>query len=296
MKNAEALETSRDLFISRLRPCPPKLNSILKVLNLIPPKMRLPDLQKRIAKLGASPKGITQLERYVYVHKLLNETLKGTSDEFQQLVWEAGREGLPEDTKKFIRKFFLQGSPETTRNRILTELLDGDDDVLDDIYLASIDGGLREYTFITDAQDKLRKIIDMAQGRGSWLRFLYPLQTSGTITVNGDGIVKIAHDRFAAAVADVDASLIRECQNCERIFWAGRRDKNSCSQACAHILRNRRYRERYRQGFYQGANLTEKEKARTKQGRSKPRPSGGKSIIHTRLSSAEQLNRLRRKR
>lgn len=262
MKSNAALEASRNAPLSRLRPCPYNLAKILRVLDLIPREKRLPDLQKRIARFAAKRTGITSVERYVHVHELLSESLKGTPDEYQQLVWEGGKEDLTGRVKKGIRKFFLKGSPETSRERILNELLKGDDDVLDDLYFGTIDDAVREYTFFRDSQDKLRKIIDMVERRNSWLRFMFPLETSGTITVNEHGVVEISHDRFAAAVDGVDATLIRECQNCQRIFWAGRKDKNSCSAACAHVLRNRRYRERYKEGFYQGAKLTDKEKSK----------------------------------
>jgi hypothetical protein len=265
MKSAAVLETSRNLPISRLRPCPDNLAKILRVLDLIPREIRLPDLQKRIARFTANQTGITSVEQYRDVHQLLSESLKGTPDEFQQSVWEGGKEDLPSRVKKDIRKFFVKGSPETCRDRILNELLKGDDDVLDDLYCGYVDDAVREYTFIRDSQDKLRKIINMAARRDSVMRFMFPLETSGRITVNGQGIVKIAHDRFAAAVDGVDATLIRECQNCPRIFWAGRKDKNSCSAACAHVLRNRNYRERYKQGLYQGAKLTNKEKSKLRQ-------------------------------
>jgi hypothetical protein len=265
MKSAAALETSRNLPISRLRPCPDNLAKILRVLDLIPREIRLPDLQKRIARFTANQTDITSVEQYRDVHQFLSESLKGTPDEFQQLVWEGGNEHLPSRVKKEIRKFFVKGSPETCRDRILNELLKGDNNVLDDLYCGYIDDAVREYTFIRDSQDKLRKIINMVVRRDSVMRFMFPLETSGRITIDEQGIVKISHDRFAAAVDGVDATLIRECQNCPRIFWAGRKDKNSCSAACAHVLRNRKYREHYKQGFYQGAKLTDKERSKLRQ-------------------------------
>lgn len=272
---AVALETSRNPSISRLRPCPLKLSKILNVLDLIPRGRRLPDLQKQIARFVSRRKEITELERYVYVHQLLSESLQGTADEFQQIVWQGSKEEeVPVKLRKFIRRFFVKGSPETTRDRILDEVLNGDDDVLDDIYFGTIADALREYTFIKDSQEKLRKIIEIAGRRKPWLRFMFPLETSGTITVDDHGIVRITHDRFAAAVAGVDATLIRECQNCRRIFWAGRKDKNSCSAPCAHVLRNRRYRERYREGLYQGAKLTARDKAKLRDQKRKRKSSG----------------------
>ena len=273
MKGNKALETSRGSRSSRLRQPPEKLARILKVLDLIPANVALPDLEKQIARL-ASGKGITQLQRYVRIHELLKLALNETPEEFHQLVWEGGKQGLGEKVKKEIRKFFMRGAPETTRERILHEVLNDDDDVLDEIYFGTIDDAVREYAFLRDSQAKLRRIIGMAKRRNTWLGLLFPVKTSGTITVNADGVVEISNDRFASAVEGVDATLIRDCQNCGRIFWAGRKDKNSCSALCAHVLRNRRYRERYREGFYQGGNVSPREKTASRPGREKTRLKG----------------------
>lgn len=207
---------------------------ILTVLDLIPPGIVLPDLQKRIARLASGERGVVELEGYVRIHEWLIEAMKQTPDDFQQLVWEGGKEGLSSDVKRSVRKFFVKGDPQTTRNRILQELLKGDD-VLDDIYIGHIDDAVREYSFIRDTENKLRKIIDMAGLAGSWLGFLFPLEASGTITVNENGIVEISHDRFAAAVDGVDATLIRECDNCANILGWTKRQVFMLARMCSCV-------------------------------------------------------------
>jgi hypothetical protein len=47
------------------------------------------------------------------------------------------------------------------------------------------------------------------------------------------------------AIEGVEASRIRECAICRAIFWAGRVDQRCCKTQCAHVLRTRKWRERY---------------------------------------------------
>lgn len=84
--------------------------------------------------------------------------------------------------------------------------------------------------------------------------------------IDEQGFVRVSRDLFTAAMDedDIEAARIRECEACDRIFWAGRITQKGCSARCGSIIRKRRYRERYSQGFYQGAKLTEKEKAALK--------------------------------
>ena len=84
--------------------------------------------------------------------------------------------------------------------------------------------------------------------------------------IDEQGFVRVSKDLFTAAMDedDIEAARIRECEACERIFWAGRITQKGCSVRCGSIIRKRRYRERYGQGLYQGAKLTEKEKAALK--------------------------------
>lgn len=56
-----------------------------------------------------------------------------------------------------------------------------------------------------------------------------------------------------------EVSRIRECWVCLKIFWAGRSDQRCCSPRCNHIRHSRLTREKYSDGYYQGARLTKKE-------------------------------------
>lgn len=53
---------------------------------------------------------------------------------------------------------------------------------------------------------------------------------------------------------NIDVTRIRRCDNCERIYWAGRRDQLCCMPACNHARHSRLTRQRYAEGYYQGAS------------------------------------------
>lgn len=61
-----------------------------------------------------------------------------------------------------------------------------------------------------------------------------------------DGILRITKDLLTEAIDEgkVETDRIRECEVCNQIFWAGRRDMRGCSTKCAKVLRTRRWREK----------------------------------------------------
>ena len=107
---------------------------------------------------------------------------------------------------------------------------------------------MARYTFVRESREKLRLISRLANVENSQGGFFLAVQlkSSAEILIDDRGELYIAKDRFASAIDGVEAKRIRECAVCYRIFWAGRIDQPSCSTACAHALRNRRYRARYK--------------------------------------------------
>ncbi len=260
MIDKKNVETSRLARVIRLRPVPAKLGAILELVDLITPDTELPDLSRKFSRLVQNSKE-SEEKKHVKAHRVVASCLEKLPEAFRRHVWRGGK-GSADVPLNELDKVFLNRSPEDSRTYILRDLLKGDDDVLDDIYYGTIEDAVREYSFIRESRDKLRKIVGLASRPDDFFAFfMFPLRSSGTIRVDKEGIVRISNDRFAEAVEGIDATLVRECEICKRIFWAGRRDKSACSTSCAHALRNRRYRERYRQGLYQGARLTEKDKA-----------------------------------
>jgi hypothetical protein len=143
-------------------------------------------------------------------------------------------------------------------------------------------GVVTRYLNLWSAHMRLRSIAKLAAEepnpyRDRSILWRQPVPMPVLDKIDEQGFVRVSKDLFTAAMDedDVEAARIRECEACERIFWAGRITQKGCSARCGSIIRKRRYRERYGQGFYQGARLTEKEKAALKsKGRSRKAKKG----------------------
>lgn len=71
------------------------------------------------------------------------------------------------------------------------------------------------------------------------------------VSVRSDaaGKLRIEHDSLLRALEGVETKRIRECPICGKLYWAGRLDKPACKTECDHVLRQRRYRERYSEKY-----------------------------------------------
>lgn len=108
------------------------------------------------------------------------------------------------------------------------------------------------YVFIRESREKLRKLV-----KGESVS-----SVGGLITTDHDGIVHVERDRFAEALDGFDSHYLRECAlaDCRRVFFATRINQPYCCKKHGNVARNRQLRAKRAEGYYQGANLTQKEK------------------------------------
>ncbi|HEX8847608.1 MAG TPA: hypothetical protein VF791_23400, partial [Pyrinomonadaceae bacterium] len=143
---------------------------------------------------------------------------------------------------------------------------------------AVMDITIERYTLLEDAYLTFTMIIinneSSPDSRGG--TFIRMMGGASFFFVNKEGKIEIQPNKLEEAIAGVEAARIRRCEACRRVFWAGRTTQKGCSARCGDIIRKRRYRERYRQGLYQGAKLTEKEKAALKLERKQHKAKRGK--------------------
>jgi hypothetical protein len=66
------------------------------------------------------------------------------------------------------------------------------------------------------------------------------------LTITEDGrITSEVFDKFVLdSLIGVDATRLRECEICQRIFWARQENMVACSPRCSNVNRQRRLRER----------------------------------------------------
>jgi hypothetical protein len=97
---------------------------------------------------------------------------------------------------------------------------------------------LTRYVQIREWRDNLRRIICSRHSDTCEIR------TRTVLSLNENKVVtRTSEDVFAAAILDVDARYLKECEVCKRIFYAGRINQDACDpDRCAKTLRKRRER------------------------------------------------------
>ena len=75
---------------------------------------------------------------------------------------------------------------------------------------------------------------------------LGPFSGKTAYVFDPDGKLRVELDEISRALEGVDATRIRECEVCRRIFWAGRIDMVCCSHRCGNVRTNRLHRAKHK--------------------------------------------------
>ncbi len=116
---------------------------------------------------------------------------------------------------------------------------------------SSHDSALDRYCRVREAREALRTIAQIAltpdrSDEGASC-FGFHLRNLSCLRVDERGQVSVRHDPIIEALTEkgVDATRIRICTVCKRVFWAGRMDQFRCSKQCGQIHRVREWRKQY---------------------------------------------------
>lgn len=272
IKNQQNKHKRQQQASRRMKPVPAKLAELIDLVNLIPPEFEMLDVYEVWKKLQDDA-----LER---IHQ---EVARFRESEYQAILDKAPPEELIHATddqlpanypemvsehvervlafsEKFVNKMedydaalipatvaiehCLNGLPKKFRMYVWQQPEDEIDTKYAEYHAMAL------YTIIRQARENLRVIIEItSKNLGMVERYGKSalIKMHATIQVDDEGIIRVVRDQFAAAVEDVEANRIKECAICRRIFWAGRITQQACSVACAHALRNRRYRAKYKE-------------------------------------------------
>ncbi|MBI3895099.1 MAG: hypothetical protein HY313_04130 [Acidobacteria bacterium] len=69
------------------------------------------------------------------------------------------------------------------------------------------------------------------------------------VKVDEGGRIEFQKNPTFSVLEGVEADRIRECLVCDKIFWAGRKDKKCCSPRCLKVWHTRRWREKYPENY-----------------------------------------------
>jgi hypothetical protein len=95
-------------------------------------------------------------------------------------------------------------------------------------------------------------LIAIANAKASRIEIPYQAaEFASALTLDRDGKILVQPGPLLELVKDVEGRRIRQCSECNRIFWAGRMDKLACTRKCVQRRRVRLWRERYAESYKQ---------------------------------------------
>jgi hypothetical protein len=80
--------------------------------------------------------------------------------------------------------------------------------------------------------------------------FYERIDAGAYLEITKERTVTVRMSPFAHAIQGAQIDYIRYCETCGKIFYAGRKNQNCCSVKCAKAQRQKRWRQRYRDGSY----------------------------------------------
>jgi hypothetical protein len=107
---------------------------------------------------------------------------------------------------------------------------------------------LESYLRLKDARALLETIARIPEIRpGLKARWLLPRLQMMAVRAQTDerGRLDFGLNPILTALTGAEAHRIRRCPICMKFYWAARKDKPACTKGCTHILRTRRWREKY---------------------------------------------------
>lgn len=240
---------------SRFKQPPPKLKALIELVNCFPPDgieltvLHPANLKAQAVAMVKEMLGKDDVESDLYKIKDYFVQPRFFFEATHSSLIEENIASLPSKLKDYI----LHGRPKG-RDRMNETLVEG--------------GIINRYLNVWNARMRLHRMAQLVVQepgvyRETSILWEQPLPLPVLDKIDEQGFVRVSKDLFTEAMDedDIEAVRIRECEACNRIFWAGRITQKGCSARCGDVIRKRRYRERYRQGFYQGAKLTDKDKA-----------------------------------
>lgn len=197
-----------------LKPAPEKLARLIELINLVPPdyELRFP----AHLRIEGEVEGEGPIATFLKLNNYVDDYI----------------ETLPVELREYLHK--------TNPLPTVGSFLEG--------------GSMGRYESFYAARQNLRVIAQLAK-KGVDIGQLQPSMHGSLVPnilmvgVDPEGKVRISKDLFTEAVEGVEARRIRECEVCNRIFWAGRLDQWCCSPRCARVLRTRRWRANYQDKY-----------------------------------------------
>lgn len=204
----------------------PELEELIKLVNLIPPTMELKSLKALVGEsegyVGPKPGTPKALERQIRLRTAFTNYMLSLPPLFVEEIY---KDSHHEDVLEISEEAF-------------------------DTYLGM---AIENYERSLQIRGNLRTLVrSPLSGTSSSTNpsEAYPVRVLSIEEISVEnGRFKRSGNPVAAAVDGEDVARLRECQRCQRIFWAYNINSRACSKPCANVLRQRNhYNQHYRKG------------------------------------------------
>jgi hypothetical protein len=201
--------------------------------SVTPKEKYLPKLLEYIDMVNKIPEGIDLPSSERAYHATLERNALRRSDTVKEdqiiKTYEAFLKELPKDLRRYV---FSDRDLESIEKKVelLASLKFGLKVLAYSVTQEMIDGEPINYTF-----DSLQEFAP---------DYLPTLTIK--LGVNENGFIELQSSEFFDFVTanKIPARRVRDCVVCEKVFWANRLDKITCSKPCGNVLRQRAWRNR----------------------------------------------------
>jgi hypothetical protein len=80
------------------------------------------------------------------------------------------------------------------------------------------------------------------------INFYERIDAGAYLEITSERTVNVKASPLAQAVQGIEIDYLRYCETCRKIFFAGRKNQQCCTVKCAKAQRQKRWRQRYRDG------------------------------------------------
>lgn len=213
--------------------CPDELDELIKLANLVPPDVILPDWEKVFDE---------------HTNYRFDDSREQRKEKFSlacQKTFDKCFEHFSEEVKRNV--FYSFADDALTRNPDIDEkrLIEVTQFIAVTTWYAEVRQIRGDLRSLTNYFTHLRKVPKSEIGNpdfyGNGQDFKLP-DLKVPLQINNTTI-QVKLTGLAKAIDGVDGDRIRSCGVCSHIFWAKRRNAETCSPNCLNVLRQRRFRE-----------------------------------------------------
>ena len=122
--------------------------------------------------------------------------------------------------------------------------------MLDDDGYHAVERMQSAYLMVLDMNEALRQLMREANevSDEETTYFHQPVDAGAYLEITRERTVRVRMSQLAQAIEGIEIDYLRYCDMCRKIFYAGRKNQQCCTPKCAKAQRQKRWRQRYKDG------------------------------------------------